>query len=160
MNDRLGARTQPAINEISVGVAKQEEYLKKQHAGGKNSGCAAEPWKNIFCDYQLHLKQQKRTAKHCKAKERRPCSLGRGQRRSDCLRPVGTASQIWVHSALPARSAASLADSMPVKSKLARTSGFLRRSSGLWQETLLIRRAVAREWLRHIQNPLEGSYLV
>jgi len=51
MNDSLRARTQPPVNEVGVGVANQKQYLEKQHAGGKNSGCAPEPRKNIFCYY-------------------------------------------------------------------------------------------------------------
>jgi hypothetical protein len=59
----------------------------------KTAGVPPNQGRMYFAIYQLHLKQQKRTAKHGKAKERHHRDSRRNYRSLECLGPVSAARQ-------------------------------------------------------------------
>src|SRR5215469_4942006 len=99
MDDGLLTMSSATINEMGVPIPKEKHYLKKQHAGRKNRGCAAKPRENILCYYQLHLEQKKRTAKHRKTENCQRGVAGRSGRCLNCHRPDWTADHICIHFA-------------------------------------------------------------
>jgi hypothetical protein len=50
---------------VSIAVARCQEHLKKQQAGGPDSGTAAEPGQDAFGDERLDKEQQKGAGKEC-----------------------------------------------------------------------------------------------
>jgi len=49
--------------KMSIGIAYQEQQLKKEHACGPNSRATPEPWQDIPSDNRLYLKQEESAQK-------------------------------------------------------------------------------------------------
>ena len=59
MDDRPHTRPEKVLAEVGIGIAGEQDRLKKQQASGPNGRAAAEPGENEPADQRLHLKQQK-----------------------------------------------------------------------------------------------------
>ena len=58
VDDGLRARLEPARGEVRVGIAAQQQHLKKQHARRPDPGPAAKPRQDVFPNERLHLEQE------------------------------------------------------------------------------------------------------
>lgn len=54
---------------MSIGIAAQQEQLKKEHAGGPHFRSAAKPRRQKPPKQRLNLKKQKSTEKYSRSKE-------------------------------------------------------------------------------------------
>src|SRR5207302_7675309 len=57
----LRARLEVTGNQVRVGITREQDQLKKQHASRPYPGASSEPWQNVFADQWLHLEEQERS---------------------------------------------------------------------------------------------------
>src|SRR5579863_1259453 len=70
MQPSLRSRTLAgAVEQVPVGVAAQQQHLKKKHAGDPYGGGPAKPRQDVLADDQLDLKQQQRAKKNGEAED-------------------------------------------------------------------------------------------
>ena len=64
MDRPLYGRFQPAYERMSVNISDEQDHLEEKHACDPDRCRPAEPRQKNFCDYRLHLEQQKGAQKN------------------------------------------------------------------------------------------------
>ena len=77
MDARLSFPGGQGGQSVGIEIAQAQQALKKQHGRRPNCWAAAKPWKDLFAQQGLNLKQQKSARKYRQRKGQETPRIGR-----------------------------------------------------------------------------------